>query len=137
MGLLVDGIVGKKTIAALGIRFKKGGLADFTCPAWLDGTKSRPESVFDADTTRFLRNDFLKGVNTLRYVFDSLSPLLDDSKSFNGIGTQESINIQQAQVIMQVEHMNNDYDAQRAGEAALEEMLKIARKSGTRGTGRR
>lgn len=36
-------------------RFKTGGLADFTGPAWLDGTKSKPEIVLNAqDTQNFL-----------------------------------------------------------------------------------
>ena len=36
-------------------KFAKGGLADFTGPAWLDGTKSRPEMVLDAaDTQNFI-----------------------------------------------------------------------------------
>ena len=35
--------------------YKTGGLADFTGPAWLDGTKSRPEMVLDAaDTQNFI-----------------------------------------------------------------------------------
>jgi hypothetical protein len=32
-------------------KYKKGGLADFTGPAWLDGTKSRPELVLNARDT--------------------------------------------------------------------------------------
>lgn len=36
-------------------RFKSGGLADFTGPAWLDGTKSHPELVLDAtDSQNFI-----------------------------------------------------------------------------------
>ena len=36
--------------------FKKGGLADFTGPAWLDGTKSKPEMVLNAkDTENFIQ----------------------------------------------------------------------------------
>lgn len=35
--------------------YKTGGLADFTGPAWLDGTKSRPEMVLNAaDTQNFI-----------------------------------------------------------------------------------
>lgn len=35
--------------------FKTGGLADFTGPAWLDGTKTKPELVLNAkDTVNFL-----------------------------------------------------------------------------------
>ena len=37
-------------------QYKKGGLADFTGPAWLDGTKSRPEMVLNArDTQNFIQ----------------------------------------------------------------------------------
>ena len=36
--------------------FKTGGLADFTGPAWLDGTKSRPELILNQrDTQNFLQ----------------------------------------------------------------------------------
>lgn len=49
--------------------FKTGGLADFTGPAWLDGTKSAPEIVLNAqDTKNFLQlrdilSDLFKGGN--------------------------------------------------------------------------
>ena len=37
-------------------KFKHGGLADFTGPAWLDGSKSKPEMVLNArDTENFLQ----------------------------------------------------------------------------------
>jgi hypothetical protein len=43
--------------------FETGGLADFTGPAWLDGTKSRPEYVLNADQTErfFSLIDVLEG----------------------------------------------------------------------------
>lgn len=34
--------------------YREGGLADFTGPAWLDGTKAKPEAVLNADDTRNL-----------------------------------------------------------------------------------
>ena len=47
-------------------RFKTGGLADFTGPAWLDGTKSRPEYILNADQTKafFQLVDVLSGLKT-------------------------------------------------------------------------
>lgn len=36
--------------------FKTGGLADFTGPAWLDGTKSRPEYILNTDQTKAFFN---------------------------------------------------------------------------------
>jgi hypothetical protein len=49
----------KEAIAAaklqVPIKYETGGLADFTGPAWLDGTKSRPELVLNArDTQNFI-----------------------------------------------------------------------------------
>ena len=43
--------------------YKTGGLADFTGPAWLDGTKSHPEYVLNADQTErfFSLVDILEG----------------------------------------------------------------------------
>ena len=38
------------------LKFKTGGLADFTGPAWLDGTKARPEMVLNQkDTQNFIQ----------------------------------------------------------------------------------
>lgn len=54
-----------------GVKYKTGGLADFTGPAWLDGTKSKPEMVLNAqDTQNFIQlkdilSQVLKGVGTV------------------------------------------------------------------------
>lgn len=44
--------------------FETGGLADFTGPAWLDGTKSKPEYILNADQTErfFDLLDFTKNI---------------------------------------------------------------------------
>ena len=44
--------------------FATGGLADFTGPAWLDGTKSKPEYILNADQTQrfFDLLDFTKDI---------------------------------------------------------------------------
>jgi hypothetical protein len=46
--------------------YKTGGLADFTGPAWLDGTPSKPEYVLNsAQTERFFSLiDVLEGIDT-------------------------------------------------------------------------
>lgn len=38
------------------LQYKTGGLADFTGPAWLDGTKSRPEYILNAEQTKAFFN---------------------------------------------------------------------------------
>lgn len=49
-----------------GKTFKRGGLADFTGPAWLDGSKSKPEMVLNAkDTQNFIQlKDILAGLRS-------------------------------------------------------------------------
>lgn len=46
--------------------YKKGGIADFTGPAWLDGTPSEPERILSAEQTRS---------------FDELVQIMDDFKN--------------------------------------------------------
>ena len=68
MGLKQDGIVGKDTRAKFKTKgYATGGLADFTGPAWLDGTKAHPELVLNArDTENFLQlKDILSGMGSL------------------------------------------------------------------------
>jgi hypothetical protein len=68
LGTNPDGYWGPNTAAAFKkshlSAYKTGGLADFTGPAWLDGTKSRPELVLNQqDTQNFLLlKDVLSGV---------------------------------------------------------------------------
>ena len=76
--------------------YAKGGLADFTGPAWLDGTKSKPELVLNArDTENFIQ---LK---------DILSNLLrGDTSSGNSGDNYFEIHID-------VDSLNNDYDVEQ------------------------
>ena len=110
--LAVDGVVGQKTKAkfkALG--YKTGGLADYTGPAWLDGTPSKPELVLNpTDTKNFL---------ALRDVLSSaMSSVGTVSNSYGG-DTMYEININ-------VDHLNNDYDVDKVVEKVKKEITKGA-----------
>lgn len=58
-------------------KFATGGLADFTGPAWLDGTKSSPELVLNStDTRNFIMlkdilGDILQGTSTIKRQSDT------------------------------------------------------------------
>ena len=53
------------------IPYKTGGLADFTGPAWLDGTKSRPELVLNQrDTQNFIQLKDILSANNGDLSFD-------------------------------------------------------------------
>jgi hypothetical protein len=56
----------KKKMQAYLTGFKTGGLADFTGPAWLDGTPSKPEYILNTQQTQrfFSLVDVLEGLKT-------------------------------------------------------------------------
>lgn len=77
--------------------YKSGGLADFTGPAWLDGTKSHPELVLNArDTENFIQlKDILS--NALKH---------DSNKTENSGDNYFEIHID-------VERIEDDYDVEQ------------------------
>lgn len=80
--------------AASAVTFKTGGLADFTGPAWLDGTKSHPEYVLNAEQTK----GFLNLVNVLDN-FDG------DAKQRGGDNYYD--------VHIEVDEIGDDYDVEQ------------------------
>lgn len=76
--------------------FKTGGLADFTGPAWLDGTKSKPEMVLNATETK----NFLQ-------LKDILSSVM---RNINTIPSTEKSGDMYLDFHIQVDKMANDYD---------------------------
>ena len=76
-------------------KYKTGGLADFTGPAWLDGTPSKPEYVLNsAQTERFFSLiDVLEKYDT------------DDSKKSSGDNYFD--------IEINVEKLENDYDVEK------------------------
>ena len=76
--------------------YAKGGLADFTGPAWLDGTKSKPELVLNAkDTENFIQ---LK---------DILANLLKGDTSSGNSGDNYF------EIYIDVDSLSNDYDVEQ------------------------
>ena len=91
-------------------RFKTGGLADFTGPAWLDGTKSRPEYILNADQTQA----FFK--------------LIDVLGSFNDLGkTAQNSEENTYDIDINVESVGSDYDVERIAEKVKDLVLTSAR----------
>lgn len=82
-----------------GYQYKTGGLADYTGPAWLDGTKSKPELVLNQkDTQNFLQ---LK---------DILSNFM---KNRNGTVNNSQVGDTNYEISITVEQMNSDYDVEQ------------------------
>lgn len=108
-----SGWTGWYTAAALQA-YKKGGLANFTGPAWLDGTKSKPEAVLNArDTENFLQlRDILGEVLTK-------TRNLSNSNSENNGDNYYDIDIQ-------VDRLSNDYDVDQLVRKIKKEITKDA-----------
>ena len=114
--------------------FANGGLVDYTGPAQVHGSKSKPESFFDAQSTAILRDDVLGSINVLDSLLADVSTA--GTNSLN-LGTNESLSIANPVININVDKIANDYDAKRAGQLAFDEMVKIARQSGNRSLSRR
>lgn len=103
MGIPADGIVGDDTRAKFRVKqYKTGGLADYTGPAWLDGTKSRPELVLNAqDTQNFIQ---LK---------DILASFLH---GFGGAKASKPMGDSIFDIEINVDSIGNDYDVDQLAE---------------------
>lgn len=93
------------------LHFDTGGLANFTGPAWLDGTPSKPELVLNsADTKNFL---------ALR---DVLSNSMGSINSSNDTTNNSSI----YEININVDHINNDYDVDKIAERVKKDIIKTS-----------
>ena len=111
---------GKKlTDKLLRQRYASGGLVDFTGPAWLDGTPSKPEYVLNADQTKYL----MEMADSLSYVSVPTLPYMSINDLMSGETTVGDINI----VINQAD-LSSDADiddvARKIGRAFTREMSK-------------
>lgn len=98
MGLPADGDFGPQTKEKMRLKgYKTGGLADFTGPAWLDGTTARPEYVLNADQTK---------------AFFSLIDVLDSLRSGVSKTTQNSGD-SNYDIDINVESIGSDYDVEQ------------------------
>ena len=112
--------------------YSKGGDIDFTGLAMVHGSKNSPENILSAEHTKLLRQGIFSNSNhSLAATVEAIQELARNMVS--SVGANETgINIEQLSVNIQPGIISNDYDARRAGEMALEEMVKIARKTTNR-----
>ena len=102
------------------------------------------ETVLTASQTRVLRNNILSNrPNSLISLLKTYNEGFNQNKYALATATLQkedenpSIFIENASVNMNVQQISNDYDARRAGEQALNEIMRIARKSGATNSVRR
>ena len=94
-------------------KYKTGGIADFTGPAWLDGTSSHPEAVLNAMQTK---------------AFLSFTDDLAALRAEGGISTNNSVVIDN--ISFNVESMSSVADGEKAFNAFVDKFKEIGAKQG-------
>jgi len=93
--------------------FKTGGIADFTGPAWLDGTKTAPEAVLNAAQTK---------------AFMNIADNLDKLDAITQGNTNASVTI--SSIEFNVESMSSPEDGEKAFDAFVQKFNDIGRRTG-------
>ncbi len=97
-----------------GLTYKKGGLADYTGPAWLDGTKQHPEAVLNALQTEH----FIKFTNALDKLYANGNPTSSTS----------SVNIDSIE--FKVDSMSSPEDGEKAFNMFVDKFKEIGNQTG-------
>ena len=97
------------------VQYAKGGLASFTGPAWLDGTKSNPERVLSPKQTKL----FESMVSSLERVS------LNNSNINSALGS--SYNIGDINTSINVEKLDNETDIEKVARQVENRIMKSIR----------
>ena len=106
------GIILKSRGTLTPMAYKQGGFADFTGPAWLDGTKSKPEAVLNAKQTRL----FTSMVSSLERA------AANNSNINSALGS--SYNIGDINTSINVEKLDNETDIDKVAKQVENRIMK-------------
>ena len=107
-----------------GIHSKKyatGGLVDYTGPAWVDGTKTKPEAFLSATDTE-----------NIRQMMDIMNILLSNFSTPSKSTYESSSNVvsPNIEVTVNVDSISSDYDVDQATERVKQNILDAYNKTG-------
>lgn len=96
--------------------YKKGGMVDFTGPAWVDGSKQNPEAFLSAEDTRMIR----------RYIDMSakFEPYIPFASVNQANSSNQSGNVTIEQILIEVDRMDNDVDLEKLANKVGEKFAK-------------
>lgn len=100
-----------------------GGLVDYTGPAWVDGTKVKPESFLGASDTELLAN-FLEAAKRL-----SLGYKLSSNNTISQNKTTNGVTIENVAVTIESGVVDSRADAVDLGKGIADGLMEIARQS--------
>lgn len=130
-----------------GIRgpFAKGGIIDFTGPAWVDGSKSEPERILTAEQNQILeeglamnagRGNALKEALTA-FATSQMSSIREVFSRISSSMQSQTFSIAPGAVVIHVDELANGYDVDELYNDITEKLYSIASKSSSRGVNRR
>ena len=115
--------------------YSQGGLVDFAGPVMVHGSKNKPEAFLSAEDTALLKSTIFNSNNNV--LEDLITASEKRSNSNANIVTAPNVVLEEVNLEIASGTIANDYDAKRAGEKILEEMVKISRKTTNRVSSRR
>ena len=122
--------------------YRQGGLVDYTGPAIVHGTPSKPEAFLNAKQTAMI-SDAVRAAgsgNVLDNIRATLANLDSSIRSLvtNNINTQtSSITVAPGAVVLNVAKLNDSYDIEELSNDIMNRMVNIASKATNRGVNRR
>lgn len=122
--------------------FSTGGLVDYTGPAIVHGSKTRPESFLNAEQTAQIREGLKESGKggALEGIKNALLQLDSSIKAITNISNKSESNtytIAPGAVVIQVEQLNDAYDVDTLSADIMNRMYAIGNKSTNRGVSRR
>lgn len=104
------------------IAYKKGGLVNFTGPAWVDGTKTKPEAFLSAEDT--------KRIGEASQLLADL-PILNSTSKAESFVSSNSAGDTSIEININVEEIGNDYDVDRMIDRVQQNIIDASRPIGT------
>lgn len=102
-------------------KYATGGLVDYTGPAWVDGTKTKPEAFLSATDTE-----------NIRQMMDIMNILLSNFSTPSKSTYESSSNVvsPNIEVTVNVDSISSDYDVDQATERVKQNILDAYNKTG-------
>lgn len=105
-------------------QYALGGLVDYTGPAWVDGTKSKPEAFLSGDDTALMR-DFIDYAHACE-----LGDYSANVPGASGSVRNDNVTIESVEVVIESGVIDSRANAAELGSDIASELMKIARQSG-------
>ena len=100
-------------------KYAQGGLVDYTGPAWVDGTKSKPEA--------FLSSEDTERIGAAAKLLATIPQLMHNNTNT----TSSNIGDTSIEIHINVESLGNDYDVDKLAERIKQDIVNISKPVGT------